>query len=121
GSHHHHHHSQDPMKTQPNKTVIKILGLKNSKAASNPDGGLRSLLDFLERKSKEKITLGRGIIDGDYVWLKVNKDDAQHLLRLNGFTYAGATLTIEETNEPMPALSSQSKLSQAAQETKQKL
>jgi hypothetical protein len=46
-------------KTQPNKTVIKILGLKNSKAASNPDGGLRSLLDFLERKSKEKITLGR--------------------------------------------------------------
>ena len=48
-------------KSQYNKTTLKILGLKNSKAASNSDGGLRSLLDFLERKSsKEKpITLGR--------------------------------------------------------------
>lgn len=48
-------------KPQLNKVSIKILGLKDSKAASNPDGGLRSLLDFLERKaSKERpITLGR--------------------------------------------------------------
>jgi hypothetical protein len=47
-------------KGQP-KVSIKILGLKDSKAANNPDGGLRSLLDFLERKaSKERqITLGR--------------------------------------------------------------
>lgn len=44
-----------------NKTVIKIFGLKDSKAATNKDGGLRSLLEFLERKSsKEKpIALGR--------------------------------------------------------------
>lgn len=47
-------------KGQP-KVSIKIFGLQESKAANNPDGGLRSLLDFLERKaSKERpITLGR--------------------------------------------------------------
>lgn len=46
---------------QPNKVTLKIRGLKDSKAASNPDGGLRSLLDFLERKSSKErpITLGR--------------------------------------------------------------
>lgn len=48
-------------KPQYNKTTLKILGLKSSKAANNPDGGLRSLLDFLERKSSKggPITLGR--------------------------------------------------------------
>ncbi|KAL2154165.1 hypothetical protein VTH82DRAFT_2841 [Thermothelomyces myriococcoides] len=95
---------------QPNKVTLKIRGLKDSKAASNPDGGLRSLLDFLERKSSKErpITLGRGAIRGDHVWLKVNPADAPHLLRLNGFTYAGATLTIEETSEPMPGPGDQS-------------
>ncbi|KAL2132289.1 hypothetical protein VTI74DRAFT_3976 [Chaetomium olivicolor] len=91
-------------KSHFNKTTLKVHGLKDSKAASNPDGGLRSLLDFLERKaSKEKpITLGRGVIHGDHVWIKVNQADAPHVLRLNGYTYAGAPLVIEETTEPWP-------------------
>ena len=44
-----------------NKVTLKILGLKDSKAVTNADGGLRSLLDFLERKSSKErpITLGR--------------------------------------------------------------
>jgi nuclear RNA export factor len=48
-------------KAQFNKVFIKVHGLKESKAASNPDGGLRSLLDFLERKSSKErpITLGK--------------------------------------------------------------
>jgi nuclear RNA export factor len=39
--------------------VIKILGLKASKAAANRDGGLRGLLEFLERKasSRKKVTI----------------------------------------------------------------
>jgi nuclear RNA export factor len=51
----------DGSKPQFNKTTLKIFGLKNSKAASNADGGVRSLLEFLERKaSREKtITLGK--------------------------------------------------------------
>ncbi|KAK4148512.1 hypothetical protein C8A00DRAFT_19671 [Chaetomidium leptoderma] len=96
-------------KPQFNKVTLKIHGLKESKAASNPDGGLRSLLGFLERKSSKErpITLGRGTIQGDHVWLKVNQADAPHLLRLNGFTYAGAVLAIEETNGPMPGQGNQ--------------
>lgn len=48
-------------KPQSNRATLKIYGLKDSKAASNSDGGLRSLLDFLERKSSKErpITLGR--------------------------------------------------------------
>ena len=34
---------------------IRILGLKDSKAASNADGGLESLRGFLERKSSARI------------------------------------------------------------------
>jgi nuclear RNA export factor len=91
-------------KAQYNKVTLKIHGLKDSKAAGNSDGGLRSLLEFLERKaSKERpIILGRGVIRGDHVWLKVNQADAPNLLHLNGFTYAGAPLTIEETSDPIP-------------------
>ncbi|KAL2263763.1 hypothetical protein VTK26DRAFT_5290 [Humicola hyalothermophila] len=110
-------------KSQHNKTVLKILGLKNSKAANNPDGGLRSLLDFLERKSSKggPVTVGKGVIDGDYVYIRVNKDDAPRILQLNGYTYAGAPLTIEETTEPMPGHTGQSKMSQAAEETRQQM
>ncbi len=36
------------------------------------------------------------------MWLKVPANDAPHLLRLNGYTYAGAPLTIEETTDPIP-------------------
>jgi nuclear RNA export factor len=42
------------------------------------------------------------------VWLKVNEADVPHLLRLNGYTYATAPLTIEETSEPFPGQSSKS-------------
>lgn len=128
-----------------NKVTLKILGLKDSKATNNPDGGLRSLLDFLERKSSKDhpITLGRvrsalllllsillhfsnipqGFIHGEHVWIKVNPADAPHLLRLNGFTYAGAPLTIEETTEPMPGTGSSAKDSSdtKSSETKYKL
>ncbi|KAL2020853.1 hypothetical protein VTK56DRAFT_7844 [Thermocarpiscus australiensis] len=109
-------HDSQPQ-PHPGKATLKISGLRNSKAASNPDGGLRSLMDFLERKAarQKPITIGRGVINGDYVWLSVNKDDAPHLLRLNGYTYAGAPLTIEETAEPMP--NGQKKLSPGAKDT----
>ncbi|KAK4242339.1 hypothetical protein C8A03DRAFT_29433 [Achaetomium macrosporum] len=112
-------------KAQFNKTTLKISGLKDSKAANNPDGGLRSLLDFLERKSSKErpITLGRGVLHGDHVFVKVSKDDAPHVLRLNGFTYAGAPLTIEEASDPMPVqgATSTNESDGKAAETKQKL
>jgi len=57
------------------------------------------------------------------VWLKVNRADAPNLLRLNGYTYAGAPLTIEETNEPIPGTGPSAKDSSETKssETKDKL
>lgn len=48
-------------KTQSNMATLKIHGMSNSKATGNRDGGLRSLLTFLERKaSKDKaVTIGK--------------------------------------------------------------
>ncbi|EAQ92544.1 hypothetical protein CHGG_00779 [Chaetomium globosum CBS 148.51] len=93
-----------------NKVTLKIHGLNDSKASGNQDGGLRSLLEFLERKSSKgrPVVLGRGVIRGECVWLKVKQADAPLLLRLNGFSYAGASLTIEETNDPIPPQNAQS-------------
>lgn len=34
-----------------NNTTLKVLGVKSSKAATNPDGGEKRLLEFLERKA----------------------------------------------------------------------
>ncbi|KAK0703802.1 hypothetical protein B0T26DRAFT_658965 [Lasiosphaeria miniovina] len=87
-----------------NRTTLKILGLRNSKAASNNDGGLGTLVNFIQRKaSKEKpIRISKSTLNGDYAWISVNKDDAPVILRLNGFVYAGATLEITETTERMP-------------------
>ena len=41
-----------------NRKVFKIVGLQQSKAASNADRGERGLLDFIERKSAN---MGRGL------------------------------------------------------------
>ncbi|KAK4197769.1 putative mRNA export factor mex67 [Triangularia verruculosa] len=102
------------------KVTLKILGVKQSKAASNPDGGVRSLLSFIERKADKdkKVVLGRGILEGDYVWVKANKDDLTSIMHLNGYQYAGANITIEETTEPFPT---GSKISKEATDTRQKL
>lgn len=44
-----------------NMATLKIHGMSNSKATGNPDGGLLSLVTFLERKaSKDKsVTIGK--------------------------------------------------------------
>lgn len=43
-----------------NNTTLKIVGLKASRAATNSDGGVRSLLDFLEKKATNIKTTGSG-------------------------------------------------------------
>lgn len=35
--------------------LLKVLGVKQSKAASNPDGGERSLVVFLEKKASKNL------------------------------------------------------------------
>jgi nuclear RNA export factor len=45
-------------------------------------------------------------MDNDFFWISVNKDDVPDLLRLSGYSYAGAPITISETDEKMPDVSS---------------
>lgn len=47
-------------RTSGNSATLKVLGLKSSRAATNSDGGVRSLLEFLEKKATNIKTTGSG-------------------------------------------------------------
>ncbi|KAM0427485.1 hypothetical protein ACHAPT_007445 [Fusarium lateritium] len=86
--------------------VVRVGGLKESKAASNPGGGLNDLLGFLERKasslrtgSKRKVAIRKSHYVGDYVYVGANEEDAEELIKLNTFTFAGAQLEIIRVDE----------------------
>jgi nuclear RNA export factor len=55
------------------------------------------------------------------VWIKVNQADVPHLLKLNGYTYAGAPLTIEEADGPSTGEGSTNVPEAKTSETKDKL
>ncbi|KAL1880514.1 hypothetical protein VTK73DRAFT_5714 [Phialemonium thermophilum] len=105
--------------------ILKVYGLKESKAANNPDGGLRSLLTFLERKASsadKQVTIQKSALSGDAVFIQVSKDDVSDILHLNNFSHAGAKLTITETQEPWPHKSAAgATLTPSAAEAKEKL
>ncbi|KAK2747533.1 Vacuolar protein sorting-associated protein 53 [Myotisia sp. PD_48] len=87
---------------------LRVQGWKSSKAASNPDGGIQSLIAFLEKKapppdysatqSRLKITKSR--VEGDSVIISVRSDQVDYFRRLNGFIFAGATISIELIEKP---------------------
>ncbi|CAM1506898.1 Fc.00g065390.m01.CDS01 [Cosmosporella sp. VM-42] len=95
-------------------TFLRVRGLKESKAASNPGGGLNDLLGFLERKSaslmtgkKRSIRIKKSHMVGDFVFIGASKEDAEELLKVNTFTFAGAQLeVIESPDGPGNALES---------------
>ncbi|CAK7271396.1 nuclear mRNA export, poly(A)+RNA binding protein [Sporothrix epigloea] len=109
-----------------NRKVFKVVGLQQSKAASNADRGERSLLDFIERKSAH---MGRGLkiiksrLDGDFVLsVMVTQEDAEELLKLNNFAFAGAQLTVTEDPQGWPGQNTtKPKLSQETLERKTQL
>ncbi|CAN8099549.1 unnamed protein product [Discula destructiva] len=122
-------------------TTLKVEGLKSSKAATNADGGLKSLVDFLEKKAthvknKEGRTNGvrgpvrpvlikKSHIDGDFVHVLASSQDAEHILKINSFTFAGSAIAITKSEDgwPMTAAgqSGNAKFSTETEELKQKL
>ncbi|KAK1244931.1 hypothetical protein MKX08_004560 [Trichoderma sp. CBMAI-0020] len=87
-------------------TWLRIRGLKQSKAASNPDGGLSDLLSFMERKAssfstgrRRHLTIRKSHRAGDYVFIGANKEDAEEFLKINNLTFAGTQLEVVESNE----------------------
>ncbi|KAL4898242.1 hypothetical protein BDV59DRAFT_166493 [Aspergillus ambiguus] len=82
---------------------VHVRGWKQSKAASNRDGGLESLLTFLEKKlnthdsksgARARITKSR--VEGDTLVVSIKPELMDRMLQMNGFSFAGAPLTIEK-------------------------
>ncbi|KAI5466056.1 mRNA export factor mex67 [Mariannaea sp. PMI_226] len=89
-----------------NLSFLRVGGLKQSKAAGNPDGGLNDLLAFLERKAasfltgrKKNIAIKKSHYVGDYVYIGANEEDTEELVKLNSFTFAGTPLEITRVDE----------------------
>ncbi|KAK1451802.1 TAP domain-containing protein [Colletotrichum melonis] len=108
----------------PGLVWLSVKGLKESKAASNNDGGLRDLIMFLERKAttlsgrNKTVHIKKSSLKGDLVSVAASKEDAEEILKVNSFTFAGTQLEITDSDGSMAKAN---EASAAAQETKQKL
>ncbi|KFA70497.1 hypothetical protein S40285_00645 [Stachybotrys chlorohalonatus IBT 40285] len=88
-------------------SYLRVRGLAQSKAARNPDGGLGDLLSFLERKAsaltpeqqKRSVIIIKSHMVGDYVFIGASAEDAQEILKINSFQFAGTDLEIVESTE----------------------
>ncbi|KAE8156332.1 hypothetical protein BDV40DRAFT_281415 [Aspergillus tamarii] len=85
-----------------NLEQVSVRGWKQSKAASNRDGGVESLITFLEKKlnssdskagSRARITKSR--VEGDAFIVSIRPELLDRMLKMNGFSFAGAPLTIQ--------------------------
>ncbi|KAF9879103.1 mRNA export factor mex67 [Colletotrichum karsti] len=103
---------------------LSVKGLKDSKAASNNDGGLRDLLTFLERKAttlsgrRKGVVIKKSSLRGDLVNVAATKEDAEEILKVNTFVFAGTPLEITDSDG---SFAKANEASAAAEETKSKV
>jgi len=80
---------------------LAIKGWANSKLSTSQDQGVEALLGFLSKKASRPILshtrAGRAVL-----LITVNTQDQDRFFHLNGFTFAGATLVVEESLPPNP-------------------
>ncbi|KAI1376319.1 NTF2-like protein [Hypoxylon crocopeplum] len=106
--------------------TLQVQGLQSSRAVNNEGGGLKELLTFLERKAQtagrtaRPIRIMKSQINGDFVYITTSKEDGEEILKLNGFSFAGTTLTITEATEGIPPIG-QTGISSTALEIKEQL
>ncbi|KAI9372801.1 hypothetical protein BJX61DRAFT_505754 [Aspergillus egyptiacus] len=90
---------------------VIVTGWKQSKAASNRDGGVESLVTFLEKKltapdskagTRAKISKSR--VEGDALIASIRPELLERMLQISGFSFAGAPLTIEKYDPSSAAL-----------------
>lgn len=79
--------------------ILEVRGWRQSKAASNVDGGVEDLLTWLEKKASPRNGPTYKAWDpevvGDVLEISVKEGSLNSYLHLNGFTWAGAPLSIE--------------------------
>ncbi|KAI1626976.1 hypothetical protein EDD37DRAFT_621045 [Exophiala viscosa] len=78
---------------------LAIKGWTTSKLATSKDQGLESLLIFLEKKSGRKILSSR-LAGRTVLLITINDNDKDRFTHLNGFTFAGANLIVEDARPP---------------------
>ncbi|KAL2823186.1 hypothetical protein BDW59DRAFT_100124 [Aspergillus cavernicola] len=85
---------------------VSVTGWKQSKAASNRDGGVESLVTFLEKKltssdSKPgaRARISKSRVEGDALIASIRPEFLERMLQLSGFSFAGAPLTIEKHDQ----------------------
>ncbi|KAF2164220.1 hypothetical protein M409DRAFT_25562 [Zasmidium cellare ATCC 36951] len=111
-----------PAKTSGGLEEFKVTGWEKSTAAHDPDGGVESLKRWLQGKVSRKLgsasrkaaQFKKSRVEGTALYISVPAIDAGPLARMNGFKWAGVTLTIEKVG----GSGQDSKLSSKAEETK---
>ncbi|KAL1303703.1 hypothetical protein AAFC00_007055 [Neodothiora populina] len=99
---------------------IRVTGWKNSKAANNDDGGLHSLIVWIEKKattkhrsSNKQVKVKKSRVEGDDLIISVPKSDVPAVLRTNGWVFAGTNIKVERASAqdltaPAPGSTTQS-------------
>ncbi|KAF2099588.1 hypothetical protein NA57DRAFT_55545 [Rhizodiscina lignyota] len=97
-------HAEQPLRT------LHVSGWRNSKASSNPDGGVAALIAFIERRatiSKQKHNTSHGrrqgapvqiqshTVNNGTLTIQVVKSDYIATINLSGYDFAGTPITIE--------------------------
>ncbi|QSZ29202.1 hypothetical protein DSL72_003713 [Monilinia vaccinii-corymbosi] len=84
--------------------TLWVKGLKGSKASSNNDQGLSSMVSFLERKattldsrSQKAVRVKKSHKKGDIVVISVTPEDAVTIKKLDGFVFSGSKIAIHDT------------------------
>ncbi|EXJ87042.1 hypothetical protein A1O3_03999 [Capronia epimyces CBS 606.96] len=89
-----------PVRDQSGNTFqLAIKGWTTSKLSATKDQGLQSLLGFLEKKSSRNI-LSHRLAGRTVLLITINEHDKDRFYHLNNFTWAGATLTVEDSRPP---------------------
>ena len=77
--------------------AVKGWAVAPSKFANNPESGVSAIVIFLEKKSQRKIHSHKALANSWVLLIDIDAGDAQRFYHLNGFTFSGAPITIEES------------------------
>ncbi|KAK5116281.1 hypothetical protein LTR85_009253 [Meristemomyces frigidus] len=87
---------------------LKVTGWNKSKASGDADGGVSSLIKWLEKKGSTKLgsrvrslKIRKSRTEGSDLLIKVAPEDAGALVRMNNYGWAGINITIELMGGPV--------------------
>ncbi|KAK5147828.1 hypothetical protein LTR04_000759 [Oleoguttula sp. CCFEE 6159] len=91
---------------------IKITGWSGNKAKASDDGGVSTLIAWLEKRAttrngaaKKAVKIKKSRVDGETLVISVNEDDVPAVLRVNGFVFAGVNIAMERPRSMSPEIS----------------